>query len=146
MYIVKVRFFVYWYRRSPIITYFVLVVLFWKVCLFFRFLGVLGMDFLKVRFFVHWYRRLSIIPHFVLVVIYFTSVRFFFLCSESSSPRMSFSPLVSYLFPNSSRPGMFFYHVHIIFHGYSFSSSGIFFFCLYCVDGFLRWIVFVSVI
>jgi hypothetical protein len=86
------------------------------------------MDFLKVRFFVHWYRRLSIIPHFVLGVIYFSSVRFFFVFWVISTLHVFFSSCE--LFPNSSRPGMFFYHVHIIFHGYSFLSSGIFFACI----------------
>jgi hypothetical protein len=80
------------------------------------------MDFLKVRF------CCSIIPHFVLGVIYFSSVRFFFVFWVISTLHVFFSSCE--LFPNSSRPGMFFYHVHIIFHGYSFLSSGIFFFLL----------------
>jgi hypothetical protein len=103
------------------------------------------MDFLKVRFFVHWYRRLSIIPHFVLGVIYFSSVRFFFLCSESSPLCMCFYPLVSYF---QTHPVQVCFSIMFISSFMVIRSvhQVFFFFCLYCVDGFLRWIVFVSVI
>jgi hypothetical protein len=62
--------------------------------------------------------------------IYFSSVRFFFVFWVIFTSYVFLSSCE--LFPNSSRPGMFFYHVHIIFHGYSFLSSGIFFLLVLC--------------